>query len=332
MTNGRQSVPPSLHRPVPSWREAALARSEIITDAWEVTKTYAGRIAEWVLFGCMVANIVEIVASVPLAFSNIVMGTQVIMLDVGGFSLATMGEQAQEQGDDRAARKAARTGYFLIAVTILTLLLVTVGLLWSPAKPYTDMAEKGLILVRVVMTVIYAHVIHSLRRATAYRQPTPNQVEELATAFTQQVQELAAELARVQENLHRRLSSELASVRESVQVQLETELASVQENVQHAEAQLEALMRRGEFGLFGICCVWVGRSVTEVQKGGNMSHRYRAIGVSQDDALFHIEIEVELDPEDDVEDPIYTAVSELQDELDEQGIEAKYPPYIVKLS
>jgi hypothetical protein len=31
-------------------------------------------------------------------------------------------------------------------------------------------AEKGLILVRVFMTVIYVHVIHSLRRATAHRQ------------------------------------------------------------------------------------------------------------------------------------------------------------------
>ena len=57
-----------------------MARSEIITDAWEVTKTYAGRIAEWVLFGCMIMNIIEILPGVTLwpALSNIVLGTQVV--------------------------------------------------------------------------------------------------------------------------------------------------------------------------------------------------------------------------------------------------------------
>lgn len=62
-----------------------------------------------------------------------------------------------------------------------------------------------------------------------------------------------------------------------------------------------------------------------------MEHRYRAVGVSQDDTLFEIEIEVELDPEDEGIDPIYTAGCELQDKLDEQGIKPAYPPFIVKL-
>ena len=122
---------------VASWREAALARSEIITDAWEVTKTYAGRIAEWVLFGCMVMNIIEILPGVTLwpSVSNIVLGTQVVMLDVGGFSLASMGDQARRQGDERAARRASVTGAFLIGIMILTLLLVSIGLLPQPTPP-----------------------------------------------------------------------------------------------------------------------------------------------------------------------------------------------------
>src|SRR5260370_28540333 len=118
----------------------------------------------------MVMNILEILVTMPSALSNIVLGTQVVMLDVGGFSLASMGEQARQQGDERAARKASVTGNFLIGVTIVTLLLVTIGLLWSAAKQDTDMAEKGLILVRVIMTVIYGHVIHSLRSVTTHRQ------------------------------------------------------------------------------------------------------------------------------------------------------------------
>ena len=59
-----------------TWREAALAKSEIISDAWEVTKTYAGRIAEWILFLCMVMNILEILVTLPTTLSNIVLGTQ----------------------------------------------------------------------------------------------------------------------------------------------------------------------------------------------------------------------------------------------------------------
>src|SRR5215469_7025393 len=115
----------------------------------------------------MVMNIIEILPGITLwpALSNLVLGTQVVMLDVGGFSLASMGDYARQQGDEKAAHRASVTGGLLIGIMILTLLLVPIGILWSTAKHYTDMAEKGLILVRVVMTVIYGHVIHSLRRA-----------------------------------------------------------------------------------------------------------------------------------------------------------------------
>ncbi len=203
------SQQPSPRTPATSWREAALARSEVISDAWEVTKTYAGRIAEWVLFGCMVMNILEILVTLPSALSNIVLGTQVVMLDVGGFSLASMGEQARQQGDEAAARKASVTGNFLIGVTIVTLLLVTIGLLWSAAKHDTDMAEKGLILVRVIMTVIYGHVIHSLRSVATHRQHATfsEHLTELATRLTESEQRITEHYTELVE----RTASELAA-------------------------------------------------------------------------------------------------------------------------
>ena len=237
-TANRQQQQP---RSAASWRESAMARSEIITDAWEVTKTYAGRIAEWVLFGCMIMNIIEILPGVTLwpALSNVVLGTQVVMLDVGGFSLASMGDHARQQGDERAARRASLTGGFLIAIMILTLLLVSIGLLWPSATSYTNVAEKGLILVRVIMTVIYGHVIHSLRRVGT--QPTPAQVEALAAAFNQQLQQLASELARVQENVHRRLASELATQRASLQQQLAAELSPLHESLRQYEEALASI-------------------------------------------------------------------------------------------
>ena len=49
------------------WKDRAIAKSEAITDLWEVAKIYAARAAEWVLFGCMVVNIVEILPGVAIS-------------------------------------------------------------------------------------------------------------------------------------------------------------------------------------------------------------------------------------------------------------------------
>lgn len=95
------------------------------------------------------------------------------MLDIGGMSLGTMASHIRERGDAEAAKKADVTSKFLIGLMILTLLLVSTGVLFPVVKSYTDMAEKGLILVRVVMTVIYSHVIHSLRGSSLQTVPVP---------------------------------------------------------------------------------------------------------------------------------------------------------------
>ena len=164
-----------MQQQAPNWKERALEASVVITDAWEITKTYAGRIAEWVLFVCMIINIVEILPGVQLWpwVSNTVLGVQAITMDIAGFGLASMADQARASGDEKAAAKAQWTGYFLIGIMIITLLSVSAGLLYPPLKPYTDNTEKVLILVRVVMTVVYGHVIHTLRRVTEATTPHP---------------------------------------------------------------------------------------------------------------------------------------------------------------
>lgn len=171
------AVVPQQQQPATNWKDAAIEKSQAITDAWEVTKIFAGRIAEWVLFGCMVMNIIEILPGVTLwpAVSNAVLGVQAITLDVAGFGLASMADHARINGDEKAARSAEITGWCLISLMVLTLLLVSIGLLWPFLKVYTDMAEKALILARVVMTVAYGHVVHGLRRSghTAQVQPQP---------------------------------------------------------------------------------------------------------------------------------------------------------------
>lgn len=149
----------------PHWKVAALKNAEVITDAWEVAKAYAGRAAEWVLFLCMITNIIAMLPGMdaPAGITNLVLGVQVVMLDIGGMSLSSMAASIRERGEKAAARKASLTSTFLIGLMILTLLLVSIGVLFPALKSYTDMAEKGLILVRVVMTVVYSHVMHSLR-------------------------------------------------------------------------------------------------------------------------------------------------------------------------
>ncbi|HEX7734558.1 MAG TPA: hypothetical protein VF458_06840 [Ktedonobacteraceae bacterium] len=160
-----QSLSSNTNAQKSSWKEAAIERAESITDAWEVIKAYLGRAAEWVLFLCMVINIVEMLPGIALAewILNLVLGVQTVMLDIGGMSLASMASYARERGAVAEAKKATTTSRFLIGLMIVTLLLVAAGVLFPVIKPYTDMAEKGLILVRVVMTVIYGHMIHSLR-------------------------------------------------------------------------------------------------------------------------------------------------------------------------
>ncbi len=219
-------------RSAANWRDAAIAKSEIITDAWEVTKTYAGRIAEWVLFLCMIANIIEILPGVALwsALSNIVLGVQVVMLDIGGFSLASMADHARSQGDERAAKRASVTGGFLIGIMIVTLLLVSIGLLWHEAKHYTDIAEKGLILVRVVMTVIYGHVIHSLRRHddTRGQQVVQAHLQEITSQFTRQLDQVQVALVlHVQQLVHTAMDTHMHQVQTLV-------LQGVHEAIQQA--------------------------------------------------------------------------------------------------
>ena len=218
------------------WRERALSRAEAITDAWEVTKAYAGRIADWILFGCMVMNIIEILpeVSLPPAVSNLVLGVQVVMLDIGGFSLTSMGEYAREQGDERAARRASVTGGLLIAIMIVTLLLVSIGLLWPTARVYTDMAEKGLILVRVFMTVIYGHVIHSLRRSVQ-----THTVHIPLADVSARLDAYSEHLRQVQAEMHQHAREVESSISSLVHAVVQTQTHAIVAELQTVQAQMD---------------------------------------------------------------------------------------------
>jgi hypothetical protein len=104
------------------------------------------------------------------------------------------------------------------------------------------MAEKGLILVRVVMTVIYGHVIHSLRSVTTHRQHASfsEHLTELAARLTEHP--ALPELARLAETveMHSRTLTELAALPgqlEQLQQAIHTQVrAVVQQETQAALA------------------------------------------------------------------------------------------------
>src|SRR5579862_1251160 len=99
------------------WRDRAIHAAERISDGFEVAKAWGARIAEWILFFCLVGNIIEIFPmphDFAQTFGNIVLGVQVVTLDIAGFGLATMGDHARRRGDERAAKQASTMGWSLI--------------------------------------------------------------------------------------------------------------------------------------------------------------------------------------------------------------------------
>lgn len=174
------------------WKQAAIQKSGVISDAWDVFISYAGRFAAWILFGCMISNIIEVVVSVPPAVISVIMVIQVITLDIAGFGLNTIAKNVAKHGDDEAkaiAHGAKRLGSFLIGLMILTLGLVTVGYLIPTIATYTDMTNKALILARVIMIVVYMHTMHELSEAAT-------DIAEKATQQTQANDQLSLENAQ----------------------------------------------------------------------------------------------------------------------------------------
>lgn len=184
-----------------SWRDRSIEQSRILTDGFEVALTWAGAGADWILFLCLVANIVEVLAKLGgTSFSNVVMGTQSILLDIGGFALLTAAVHAHQRGERRTRNSAATVGGLLMLVTLATVVLITVGNLWPKAADQVQNINQALILARIGMTIVYECTIHLLRHAeqherhvqqTQVHQTFSDYVASIERSFTEQVQALA---------------------------------------------------------------------------------------------------------------------------------------------
>ena len=206
-----------------SWRDRAIERSRILTDGFEVALTWAGAIADWILFLCLVANIVEVLAKLGgTPFSNIVMGTQSILLDIGGFALLTMAVHAHQRQAPRTRNSAAMVGALLMLVTLATVVLLTIGNLWPKAANQAQNINQALILARIGMTIVYECTIHLLRHAE--QQERHVQQAQVHQTFSEQVQALAETLNQQGVHLEQRIAeserrTELALNQFTTQVQ-----------------------------------------------------------------------------------------------------------------
>ncbi len=222
------------------WRDRAIEASEAISDGIEVLKAYGARVAEWILFFCLIANIIELFPlPEPFAsvFGNIVLGIQAVTLDIAGFGLATMGDHARRRGDAHAARKASTMGWTLISLMMVTVGLVTLTLIVPATKPTIDTIEKALVLARVIVTVLYGHIVHSLRNAGVEYDNRVLTLEQTVSTVQAQVQAKEHEVSSVQSTLSS-VQSALSSEQAKVST-LQAQLDSTQQELEMVRGQVD---------------------------------------------------------------------------------------------
>jgi len=181
------------------WKHTAIQRSEVITDTWDVAKVYLGRGAVVILFICMIGDVIQVLPGGLLAQWIIatILGVQIVTIDVAGFGLQSIAEAARLNGDEKGYRKAINTSYALIAIMMITLFLLTIGQIWPNTKGIVSIANDVLILVRVGMTVLYGHIVHSLGKSQSHSVPS-HIVEDLQRQIERLRQDHEATVRRLE--------------------------------------------------------------------------------------------------------------------------------------
>lgn len=205
----------------PHWKDIAIREAGRIADAWEVFIAYGAQLAAWILFFCMVANILQMLphVSLPGVVVNVVMSVQIVTLDIAGFGLNTLAKNVAKHGNEETkavARGARALAKCLIGIMIVTLLLIAIGWLYPSVKPITDLADRLLILGRVILTVIYMHTMHDLREAQSETQSMMAQAAQEKSEMAQRLDTLSHQwdrrLATIETNV---LSLQQSSPKES---------------------------------------------------------------------------------------------------------------------
>ena len=255
-----------------SWRDRSIERSRVLTDGFEVALTWAGAGADWILFICLVSNIVEVLAHLAgSAFSNIVMGTQSVLLDIGGFALLTMAVHAYQRGAKRTCTSAATVGGLLMLVTLATVVLITVGNLWPKAAGQVQNINQGLILARIGMTIVYEATIHLLRHAEQHEQQVATaqvqqtfseQIQALEHSVSEQIQVLARMFSERVQSSENRVSEQVQRLHQAV-----GETAQIGERLAALAATVQGLETAWKQALEPMQAAAAGGSETDAETG-----------------------------------------------------------------
>lgn len=168
-----------------NWSARAIERAENITKAYEVMKAWLAHVASFVLFGCLIANIVQIVSPLPDAVIGGIVIVEAIGLDVAGLGLLTLAKHARENGLEKEANYARATAWLLILIMIATVGTVTAAKLWPNTADTMHSIDNGLILVRVCLIVVYGVVLNALHRQDITpAAPGPDLLEALNTRLS----------------------------------------------------------------------------------------------------------------------------------------------------
>lgn len=229
------------------WKDRAIAAAETISDAFDVAKAYGAHIANWVLFLCLVANLLEMVSPAFQAMVGmVVVGIQSIMLDVAGFGLTAMAASARRRGDEKSARKANFMGWTLITVMAITVTLITLAAFDSQLASFVQQADNALMLTRVIVTVFYGHIVHQIREEGTAHENRLAELETEVSTLQQQIKTKEQEVSNMQGQL-----SGVQKTVSSLQQQLEDEkdkVSGMQHKLDLAQQKVASLELELETG------------------------------------------------------------------------------------
>src|SRR5215472_4060853 len=149
-----------------NWKRDAMEKAMVISDAFEVFKAWLAHIANWVLFICLIGNILQTVVSLGSEIAGTVLCIQCVMLDIAGASLYTMAQHAKSQSNEKGARLAMIMSIILLVIMTVTALNSTLNSIFPELSALVQDINYGLIFARIVIVVAYGNIVHQLNTST----------------------------------------------------------------------------------------------------------------------------------------------------------------------
>ncbi|MBO0791340.1 MAG: hypothetical protein J2P36_10370, partial [Ktedonobacteraceae bacterium] len=114
---------------------------------------------------------------------------QFVALDVGGFSLNKLADQAAKDSNHDGAKQARRLSLALVAIMLVGVIMAGVDQIVTLDGQVGAIVDTILVIARAVLAVLYSRVIHSLRKD----EPDPTGREDIEMLVRETVDSELAE-------------------------------------------------------------------------------------------------------------------------------------------